>query len=149
MSNPPAAVKKLFENGGDGLFGSAVRFEDFFHFGRIRGACNGLISGDEAPEIGVGDTVVHRLHAEFSAGFDDVGDFVDAVFADAVSDSRGAEEDFGAGDHAGLVNSAEQRLRDDGLEGIGEHCANLVLLARGIDIDDTLDGLSGVDSVQC
>ena len=93
--------------------------------------------------------MVHRLHTEFSAGFDDVGDFVDTVFADAVSDSRGAEENFGAGDHTRLVNSAEQCLRDDGLEGVGEHCANLVLLARGIDIDDTLDGLSGIDSMEC
>jgi len=92
--------------------------------------------------------VVHRLHTEFPAGLDDVGDFVDAVFADAVTDSRGAEKNFCAWDHTRLVNSAEQGLRDDRLEGVCEHGSNLVLLACWVDIDNTLDGLSGVDCVQ-
>jgi len=48
MSNPPSAEKNLFEKGGDGLSGNAVRFEDLFHFGRIRGAGNGFVPGDEA-----------------------------------------------------------------------------------------------------
>ena len=144
-------AKNLFENGGDGgsaCSGAAVRLEDLFHLGRVAGASNRLISADEALKIGVGDTVVHRLHTEFPAGLDDVGDFVDAVFADAVTDSLCAEKNFCAGNHTRLVNSAEQCLRDDRLKGVGEHCANLVLLACGVDIYNTLYGLSSVDCVQ-
>ncbi len=105
--------KGLFENRGDG--GSACRrvvygFEDLFHFGRVGGAGDCLFSADEALEIGVGDTVVHGLHSEFPAGLDDVCDFVDAVFADAVADSRGAKQYFGTRYHSRLVNATEQGL---------------------------------------
>ena len=105
----------LFEDGCDGLSAAdliiALQWlEDFFHFRGIARAGDCLVSADIALEVDVGDAVVHRMHTEFPACFDDVGDFVDAVFADAVSYGRGAKQYLGARNHTRLVDAPEQRL---------------------------------------
>ncbi len=87
------------------------------------------------------DGIIEALHARGAAGFDDVGDLENAVFADAILDGGGAQHDFDGGDHAGLVVALQKSLADDADERAGQKRANLVLLAGGIDIDDTLNRL--------
>ncbi len=52
-----------------------------------------------------------------------------------------ADHDLDGGDHARFVGAGEQGLADDGLQRVGEHRADLVLLACRVDVDDALDGL--------
>ena len=56
--------------------------------------------------------------------------------------------DVGADARIMPVDAWKERLRDNGLERIGEHCAYLSLLGRRIYVDDSLDGARSVDSVQ-
>src|SRR3990172_4335523 len=73
---------------------------------------------------------------------------VDAVLTDAIADRGGTEQDLHAGYHAWPVDPLEERLRDHGLECIGDHGPDLVLLAGRIDIDDSLYRLRRVDGVK-
>src|SRR3954464_10987500 len=56
------------------------------------------------------DRAVEGLHAQRAAGLDDVGDFENAVFADAVPHGGRAEHDLDRRNHARLVGALEQRL---------------------------------------
>jgi len=127
--------------------GAAVGFEDLFHLGRVGGAGNCLISADEALEIGICDAVVHRLHTEFAAGLDDVGDFIDAVFAMQL---RTADVQSRISVQGTIPGWSTRRNRSARLRPAGcwQALFESGLLARGIYIDDTLNGLSCVNCVQ-
>src|SRR3954469_7511839 len=55
------------------------------------------------------DRAVERLHAQGAAGLDDVGDFENAVLADAVPHGGCAEHDLDGRDHPRLVGALEER----------------------------------------
>ena len=69
-------------------------------------------------------------------------------FADEVPDRRGREHDLGDDGPAVAVHTGGERLGDDSLQSGRELRADLLLLVRRIDVDDTVDRLRRALGVQ-
>src|SRR3954463_992069 len=62
-----------------------------------------IFAADVAVDVQLLDRAVERLHTERSAGLDDVGNFENPVFANAVTHRGRAQHDLDARNHARLV----------------------------------------------
>ena len=80
-------------------------------------------------------------------GLHDARDLKDLGFADQVGDGGHAEHDLERGD-AAAADLAAQHLRDDALQAVGEHDADLFLLRGRVLIDDAVDGAGRRRGVQ-
>jgi len=92
--------------------------------------------------------LVHELHAfAFSAG-DDVVKFLGRAFADDRGDGRCGEHNFVNGDAARFVDAFAKQLGDDTAKRSREHRANLRLLIGRENVDDPVNGFTGVVRVE-
>jgi hypothetical protein len=94
--------------------------------------------------------VIESLHAVLAgAGGDGVVDQTRFVRVDdAIADVSGGDHDFDGGDTAFVIGAANEALRNDGFQRGGKLQANLFLLRRREDGDNTLNRFGGVQSVQ-
>jgi hypothetical protein len=70
------------------------------------------------------------------------------VLADQVRDGGGVVHDFVGGDAAAAGGPGNERLGENGGQGDAEDGADLLLLAGGESVDDTVDGGGGADGVE-
>src|SRR3990172_5614622 len=92
--------------------------------------------------------LIERLHAELLAGLDGRVHLRHLGLADEVVDGRSADHDLVRGDAPGAVLGLQQSLRDDRLQGRGDHRAYHLLLRGGEHVDDAVDGFRRARSVQ-
>src|ERR1039458_8930660 len=92
--------------------------------------------------------LVQCLHAELLAGLDCRIHLRDLGFADQVADGGRADHDFVGRDPPRTVLGLEQRLRDNRLQGLGDHRAYHLLFRRREHINDAVDGLRRRTRVQ-
>jgi len=125
--------------GADALYAEA-------EFVGVGGAAESFFEGDELLGVEVEERLIEGLHAVLaSAGGDGVVDQAGFVGVDdAIADVARGDHDFDGGNAAMVVGAAHEALRDDGLQSGSELQANLFLLGRREDRDDTLDRFGGV-----
>ena len=94
--------------------------------------------------------MVERLHAVEVALLDGVVDQGRLVgVEDEVTYTVGRDHHLHGRHAAFAVGHGKQALRDDGLQRAGQHDAHLLLLVQREEVDDAVDGLGGVDGVEC
>ena len=86
------------------------------------------------------DRVVERLVAFLLADLNHAGDLVGLAFANEVRDRHIDDENLQRGDSAWFVDSFEKILRDYALQRFGQGRADLVLLVRRENVDDSVNG---------
>src|SRR5450830_146577 len=114
---------------------------------RLGGGAGGARRDDVAAHQ-VGQVLVQGLHADVAARLDRRVHLGNLGFADQVADGGRADHDFVGGHPAAAVLGFEQGLRDDGLQGLGQHGAHHFLFIGGEDVDDAVDGLGSRGGVQ-
>ena len=87
------------------------------------------------------------LHLEELARGDRVGDLVGARSRGQVPDAAFVDHHLDRGNTA-AADARQQALADDAPQNAGEDRANLLLLARGEELDQAAEGLGGIDRVQ-
>ena len=85
------------------------------------------------------DRVVEGLVALLFSDLNHAGDLVSFGFADEVRDRDVDDQNFERGDPARLVDALEKVLCDHALERFGQGGADLVLLVRRENVDDSVD----------
>src|SRR5215469_6624301 len=116
----------------------------------VRGACQSFIKGDELLGVKLEERLIKGLHAVLAGACGD-GVMNQARLVgidDAIADIRGGDHHFDSRDAALVVGAAHQALRNDGFERGSKLQANLFLLGRREDRDNTLNGFGGVEGVQ-
>jgi len=91
---------------------------------RVGSPANAIVPVNHSVDNQTANGIVQATHTLCPVGLDDVGDFVKPVFTDAVSNRGIADHHLAGRSHAGDVDPAEQSLRNDGLERVGQHAAN-------------------------
>src|SRR5258708_26329281 len=116
----------------------------------VGSARESFIESDELLRVEIEERLIERLHAVLAgAGGDGVVN--QACFIrvdDAIADIAGGDHDFDGGNAALVVGAANETLGDDGFQRGGKLQANLFLLRRREDRNNTLNGFRRVESVQ-
>src|SRR5581483_9748294 len=100
-------------------------------------------------EIERGERLVERLHPVLVlAGLHGRVNLVDFVFADQVADGRVRHQDFHGAGASLAADFRQQRLTHDAFQHERKLGANLRLLVRGEDVNNTVDGGRGRVGVQ-
>ncbi len=102
----------------------------------------GLLRGDSFHAKVLHNGIVERLISHFFADLNHARNLVRLAFAHQVGDGGGENEDLKRSDTALFVNALEQVLGDDTFEGLGQRCADLVLLLSGENVNDAVHGLN-------
>src|SRR6267143_1406083 len=133
-----------------GVGGGANTLNAQLEFVGVGGARQGFVERDELLRVEVEERLIERLHAVLAgAGGDGVMNQTRLVRVDdAIADVTGGDHDFAGGNAAIVIRAAHQPLRDDRLQRGGKLQANLLLLRRREDRDDTLNRFRGVEGVQ-
>ena len=102
--------------------------------------------GDEALLPVVEDDVFHEAHALADAGFEDVAQALGFAVADEGDDGGVGDEEF-AGEDEAAVGCGEEPLAEDAAETFGDGGADLGLLRRWEDVEQTVERGGGVAGV--
>ena len=111
-------------------------------------ASHRVVQVDDSAHREVGERLLHRLHAARGVRLHDRVDLLDLRLTDQVPDGVVGKQHLERGDAAGPVGRRQQRLRDDRLQRVRDHDANLLLLGRREDVDDPVDRRRGALGVQ-
>src|SRR5712692_3514162 len=116
----------------------------------VGGARQSFVKGDELLGVEIEERLVDSLHAVLAGASGDgvVNEARLVRVDDAIANVRGGDHDFDGGDAAFVIGAAHQALRNDGFQSSGKLQANLLLLGRRKDGDNTLNRFGGVESVQ-
>src|SRR5712692_3922349 len=133
-----------------GVAGGANTLNAQLEFVGVRGARQGFVERDELLRVEIEERLIESLHAVLAgARADSVMNQARFVRVDdAVADVPGGDHDFAGGNAAIVIRAAHQALRDDRLQRGGKLQANLLLLRRREDGDNTLNRFRGVESMQ-
>src|ERR1041385_1810201 len=98
-----------------------------------------ILRGDGTGGHGPLDGPVHRLHAIGEARLHEARDLLWLRVTDEARERETGEQNLMDRDAADTVGTADELLRDDSGERLGEQAANLRLLIRGERVDVTVD----------
>ena len=133
-----AGRDKMWPRVGDGLL---------CHL-RVPAAAEGVFYVDQPPAVEVDEGLVKGLHFEFGSCLHHVHYLGCLRLPDKVPDSVVGYHHLGSNDTPGTIGPGYQGLINYPLKGGGELDSCLWLLMWGEDINDAVDGLGGVGSME-
>ena len=126
-----------------------VGIENSLPFSRIARPLQRRLQRDLLLEIGRGQRLIKRLHAELIlTGLHGRIDLVNLVLANQIADRGVGDEDFHDHGASLAVYGLQQALAHDAFQHQGKLSANLGLLVCGKHVDDAVDGGCGRIGVQ-